>query len=831
MWPFCFRTGEDDGVTGEIGARAMDERAALLSRAVADVEERTHVDSRRRWGRSTKARASGGANGSAMRGRGADGVESVADDRTEVEDEDYGTGPSSPTIVDDDDAAVLDRDRGGWRHRRVSSLWALIGVASVASVAVVATRGYWDGGLLGTVGAKSFPSAEPPSAVLTSQDSHASTETKHSASRAEPLSPPNDVTKSDPRLAGHSRQEVAEAIKMAVDIVHEEQEHEREMGHDKSAEVGGLGTDELAITNTWDTPTHLMARPGSHKDRDDLKVTLSKLLTNHDVGLVSKNVKITASVNPKMWPEGLDRAVYALKTVFEVLGYDYLHPDFSALKGLDWIEAPNSRDLDGKIAGAWAALSKHVGTLFGHMYQWQLAKDAGNTHTIIVDTGGLSPSTLGVPVSSFGAIVDHAPEDFDVILLNAYPDVTGSHTVAEFPDHKGHDLKLSTWDSPGHTGLSSYIISSTFPDRVFEYAAKKGAGYLDSWIVDELCTHPSCDAAGNIVGLNALTATQPLLKCYRAHGVIDHGFAKHAHKASKEEQSSSSHEEDVLGVAGALIDDVKKDKERAAKNESEFRNDEHKMGSKKDQEGAEKDGKKAKKDDESKDISSKGRRNKDEKNQKDKMMENDEKSGGRPDEKAAQHSKKSNGRKDKSKSSNKDDEKKKKPNAAKEVKDFFKFSNEASEASLGSVPRFVRQAHPTSNEAENFVQASQLELKGQSGSLKHKKLSMLHANKLERTRVEDMVKRIHQFRTQGQEATTEDILGHSAHREGGDGDRVLSTSTDGHDADAVNSAAGLTQTSEMSKTSAPDSRNNAERRQATLNAADAEVAGYLRGLV
>ena len=109
----------------------MDERAALLSRAVADVEERTHVDSRRRWGRSTKARASGGANGSAMRAQGADGVESVADDRTEVEDEDYGTGPSSPTIVSDDDAAVLDRDRGGWRHRRVSSLWALIGVASV----------------------------------------------------------------------------------------------------------------------------------------------------------------------------------------------------------------------------------------------------------------------------------------------------------------------------------------------------------------------------------------------------------------------------------------------------------------------------------------------------------------------------------------------------------------------------------------------------------------------------------------------------------------------------------------------------------------------------
>jgi len=797
----------------------MDERAVLLSRAVADVEERTHGDSRRRWGRSTDARASGGTNGSSMRARGVDGVESVADDRTEVEDDDYGAGPSSPTMTDDEEAVVLDRERGGWRHRRVSSLWALIGVVSVAAAAMVGARGYWDGGLLGVVGAKSFSSPKPASAVMNLHGSHASTKEKHSPSHAKRPSPPNDVTKSDPRLAGHSRQEVAEAIKMAVNIVHEEQEHEREIGHEKSTEVGGLGTDELSIKNTWDTPTHLMARPGSQQDRDDLKVTLSKLLTNHDVELVSKNVKITASVNPKMWPEGLDRSVYALKTVFEVLGYDYLHPDFSALKGLDWIEAPNSRDLDGKIAGAWAALSKHVGTLFGHMYQWQLAKDAGNNYTIIVDTGGLSPSTLGVPVSSFGAIVDHAPEDFDVILLNAYPGVTGSHTVVEFPDHKGNDLKLSTWNSPGHTGLSSYIISSTFPDRVFEYAAKKGAGYLESWIVDDLCTHPSCDAAGNIVGLKALTATQPLLKCYRAHGVIDHGVEKHAHKASKEEHESSSHEEDVLGVTGALIDDVNKDKERAAKTKGESRDDKGKAGSKKDEEDGEKDGKREK-DNERKNSRSKDRENKDDKNQKDKVMERDEKSGGRRD-KAGQRNKKSNERRDdksKSKSSsNKDDEKKKAPNTAKEVKDFFKFSNEAAEASLGAVPRF-QQAHPTSNEAENFIQASQLELKGQSGSLKHKKLSMLHANRLERTRVEDMVKRIHQFRTRGQEATAEDILGPSR-REGDDGDRALGASMD-HDTEEVNSAAGLTQTSDMSKKSAPDGRNDA----------DVEVAGYLQGL-
>ena len=157
-------TGEDDdGVTGEIGARAMDERAALLSRAVADVEEHTHVG--RGVGPIDEGARVGRGEWIGDRAQGADGVESVADGRTEVEDEDYGTGPSSPTIVSDDDAAVLDRDRGGAEHRRVSSLWALISVAAMA----VATRG------TGTVdcwvrSVQSF-SAEPPSAVLTSQDS------------------------------------------------------------------------------------------------------------------------------------------------------------------------------------------------------------------------------------------------------------------------------------------------------------------------------------------------------------------------------------------------------------------------------------------------------------------------------------------------------------------------------------------------------------------------------------------------------------------------------------------------------------------------------------
>ena len=668
-------------------ASGMDERAALLSRAVADAEERTRAETRGR-----------------ARARGKDGKVS--------------TSRSS-----DDDDAVLERSAG--RGRRTRAMMVTIGLACAVGLAALGarTRG-GDGGLLGGRGAsdgaatkrgergRSSRAKTSTGGARASVDLTAETESRE-VSRVAGV---EDFTASDSRLAGYSKLEVADAIKHAVEFVKKEQLEEKRLEAKTSSDVGGLGSDEIPDEDTWGTPMHLMARPGAAKDRDALKVTLSKLLTTHDVELVSKNVKITASVNPKKWPDGLDRAVYALKSVFEILGGDYLHPDFSLLKGLDWIEAPNSRDLDGKIAGAWGALSNHVGTLFGHMYQWQLAKDSMNKATIIVDSDGLAPTKLGVPVSSFGAIIDNAPAEYDIILLNTYPDVENSHTVAEFPDHRGHDLKLTTWKSPGHTGLSTYIISSSFPDRVFAYAAQKGAGYLDSWIVDDLCTRKVCDDDGEIVGMGAITASQPLLRCYRAHGVIETHHDKQSDQATTVIAENVEANTTTVPATGKLVGD-------------------HKHATKED----DKPGK-------AKGVSDDSLK---------KVMDEtlDEDSERRASQKKSSHHENDSDHSSKE-SSNKDSDA-----DAKKSKHAHVHEAAALEASLGVTP-FARESHATkpTGLTSDFIFDSMHELNAEHGSLIHKKFSLLHKHQHERERVEAMIKRLHDLRASGKEATAQDIL-------------------------------------------------------------------------
>jgi hypothetical protein len=312
--------------------------------------------------------------------------------------------------------------------------------------------------------------------------------------------------------------------------VKKEEELERER---EARSTDGVVGDSV---DTWDTPTLLMARPGVVKDREALKVTLSKLLTSHSTAKVSDNVRITAGVSTVKWPDGMDRAVYALKSIFQRRGGDYLSPDLTLLSGLDWLEAANMRDIDGKINGAWAPLAHHVGEVFSHFYQWQLAKDAGNNATIIVSADGLNPLYLAVPVSSFGAIVDHAPKSYDIILLDSYAHATSTH-VDTFADYRGNAIELSKWDKPGFSGLHTYIISSTFADKVFDYASVYGAGYIESWIVDDLCTKHVVNAEGTIVGSKSPEASAPLLNCYRAKGLTRTGKSSHKSGTKSSEDS------------------------------------------------------------------------------------------------------------------------------------------------------------------------------------------------------------------------------------------------------------------------------------------------------
>ena len=46
-----------------------------------------------------------------------------------------------------------------------------------------------------------------------------------------------------------------------------------------------------------------------------------------------------------------------------------------------------------------------MGCLFAHMLNWQLAADNGNKHTYVMESDGLDPALLAVPVGALGRAV------------------------------------------------------------------------------------------------------------------------------------------------------------------------------------------------------------------------------------------------------------------------------------------------------------------------------------------------------------------------------------------------------------------------------------------
>ena len=94
----------------------------------------------------------------------------------------------------------------------------------------------------------------------------------------------------------------------------------------------------------WVTPTYLISLPGHKTEEDRLEANLVKLVQAHSVEAVSTNIRLVPGVDPNLWPKGIDRAVYGLKTVFELLGGDYLKPDFNLIANLPWIKSLAARD-------------------------------------------------------------------------------------------------------------------------------------------------------------------------------------------------------------------------------------------------------------------------------------------------------------------------------------------------------------------------------------------------------------------------------------------------------------------------------------------------------
>jgi len=311
--------------------------------------------------------------------------------------------------------------------------------------------------------------------------------------------------------------------------------HEPSLGRDEASEAhrrGSSRTDETRASDSaktsrrsdWHTPTFVISLPGRASETKRLETTLAKLKIAHGPAAVRENVRLVPGVDPTQWPRrgGLERAVYGLKTVFALLGGDYRAPDFHLVEDLPWINVLATREeKTGRLAKDWRdtpRLAHHVGCLFAHMAQWQLAADEGLSDAYLLESDGLDPSLLSVPVGALGAVAQNAPSDYDIVIINQ-PLFAGGELFSRFADKDGVAIEMRAWRQEGVAGLGAYLFSDRFVAKIFAHVARHGADMVDAWLIDKMCAVNAVDANDAFVGFGGEGATRPVLKCYHALGV------------------------------------------------------------------------------------------------------------------------------------------------------------------------------------------------------------------------------------------------------------------------------------------------------------------------
>ena len=282
---------------------------------------------------------------------------------------------------------------------------------------------------------------------------------------------------------------------------------------------------------TLGAPLYLVGAPGDDGEDEQRRAdeNVARLARAFGEDAVVADVRVLPGVDARRWPsrESLQDTVYALKSVFKNLGGDHRRPDFRLVRDLPWVGAVATRDAKtGKLAAPWRndVLATPLGSLFSHMRAWQSAYDAGHEKAFFVENGalsGLRPSHLGVPLVAFPAIAANAPEDFDLVVLNQ-PLFSGDDggALKTFADAFGNVVEIRRWRQRGVAGAGAYLFSEGFVKKVFKHVAKHGADAPDAWLLDLMCASDSLDENGVFVGFDARDAREPLLRCYKAAGVV-----------------------------------------------------------------------------------------------------------------------------------------------------------------------------------------------------------------------------------------------------------------------------------------------------------------------
>ena len=291
---------------------------------------------------------------------------------------------------------------------------------------------------------------------------------------------------------------------------------EARKNHRMESELGADGeslTTPIMVIYLGDLKTSAPNANIGKTDADRVEALVKQLAHAHGTQAVKELVRLTPGVNVHDWPEKENVAQYALKSVLENKADDM---EFSKLP---WLSFYASRDSDGHFRDKFAEerhLEHHIGCLFAHMFQFQLAYDSGYKDTYMLESDAWDPSLLALPFSAYDTLVENAPQDYDIIFIDKPLQFDHGEPVGSFEDPESGDEMLIfhlKHKSP-QAGLSAALVSERFYPKFFKHVGGFGADMIDAMLKAELCVDSAFDSEGVRTGFGAGNA--PALKCYWA---------------------------------------------------------------------------------------------------------------------------------------------------------------------------------------------------------------------------------------------------------------------------------------------------------------------------
>ena len=227
-------------------------------------------------------------------------------------------------------------------------------------------------------------------------------------------------------------------------------------------------------------------------DRDKTMDLIGRMARTYGEDAVRDNARLAPGVVAMDWPKSEENSEYALSSIRELK-----HGDRAAMETIPWLTHFTHRDENGRmiIDEHWPPrFEHHVGCLFAHLFAWQLAKDMGNRHTVIFESDGGADGLLAVPFESVQFAVDNAPEDFEVLFLNKLEDPRLDHRFpwtsdlvrTSVDDASGATIDFFRYRNPFAAGISGYVVTDAFIDKIHKRIAENGADMIDAWMY-KLC--------------------------------------------------------------------------------------------------------------------------------------------------------------------------------------------------------------------------------------------------------------------------------------------------------------------------------------------------------